>query len=262
MNTIRRIASLFLVLLLICGAALAESTRGDLTNRFSDESTIEIDGVEYRLRKRLTTVLALVLNDKDGYSEDSRAEMIVALGVDDDERTFATISLNGKCPVEYNGETVELGAIYGLAGDKEQGVVDTLAAVNELLPGDIALESYLTFEVHGLTALDGQQTDSEFDETAFKARARAIKNGSSSSEYSNMYSALADYIITDMKSGAVMKVADKADRYTRSGLIPMPAVETEPVETEDDAAEDAPFEPDLDALWDILMPIWYEVNPW
>ncbi len=258
MNTMKKIASLILVALILCGAAMAESSRGDLTDRFADDSVIEIDGVEYRLRKRLTTLVGLVLNDKDGYSADSRAEMIVAVAVDDDERTFATISIDGGCQVEYNGETVALSDIYGLAGDKEKGVADTLAAVNELLPEGVTLESYLAFEAHGLTALDGEETSNEFDEAQFKARARAIKNGSAASEYSNMYSALGEYILTDMKSGAVMKVADKADRYTRTGLIDMPSLNEEGAEE----AEDAPFTPDMDALWQILMPIWYEVNPW
>ena len=39
--------------------AWAETERGDLTERFSDEITVEYNGVTYRLRSRLTTVLAM-----------------------------------------------------------------------------------------------------------------------------------------------------------------------------------------------------------
>ena len=70
---------------------------------------------------------------------------------------------------------------------------------------------------------------------------------------------LVDYVITDMKSGAMMKVADKADRYDRSYRTPFPVEEVVEEAAEEEVPENnEPLIPQMELFEEMMIGIYYD----
>lgn len=92
-----------LILSLCAGVCLAETVKGDLSDRFSDIPSKEIDGVKYMLRNQLTVVLLM------GVMEDAElggnvSDFTALLVIDDDERRISPIRFDGNTLVEVEGQ--------------------------------------------------------------------------------------------------------------------------------------------------------------
>lgn len=200
--------------------AWAETERGDLTERFSDEITVEYNGVTYRLRSRLTTVLAMGTSRTTDPEGQVRVEYLAMIVVDDDLNQITPIQLDVRTLVPAaDGETVQLRMCYGQEEDAKLNCEQVLQAVNALLP-DAILEHYVALDIDGLDMYDDEEALAAAaagdTEALFKARLRTLQaeaESASSSELNALFNELSDYIVTDLKSGAMMRIADKVDRY-------------------------------------------------
>ena len=79
-----------------------------------------------------------------------------------------------------------------------------------------------------MTVIDGIEPSDGYVEAEYKERLHAIKakaEASTTDEINGMFNALSGYIVTDMKSGALMKIVDKLDLYEGQPTIPLPVLE-------------------------------------
>ena len=224
------------VLFCLSTPALAEATeRGNLSERFDDIVAMEYNGVTYRIRNRIT--VALVMGTVGGSSDETGtdfAEMMYLLVIDDDQKIYTPIRISSDALVDWGGsglspETgeVQLRALYSMGADENVGCGLIVQKLNEIL-GDELIGSYAALDLDRLTVLDGIEPGEEYVEEEYKERLRAIKakaESSSTDEVNAMFNALSGYIVTDMKSGALMKIVDKVDRYDGQPTIPLPVVE-------------------------------------
>lgn len=231
----------------------AEEARVDMSERLND-AVLEYGKTRYRQRKRLTTLLFLGVASGAPGDEDETVEFLMMIAVDDARKRITPIRLDPG--VADGSEAGENSAV--LPSEEEDAeklrCERVLSAVNALLPETLA-EYYLALDEEGLCVLDGQTADS----AGFEERARAIARQMeqvSTREASALLSDLSDYICTNMKSGALMNVVDKADRYEIADALDMAGLA--PQQTEGGAASDADETEWMEAIIDVF----YEESPW
>lgn len=251
-------ALLALLLLALSGlTALAEVERGDLEERFRGETTLEYQGTQYQVRKRLTPFLfwALAPNE-DG---EKHAGLLMVVVVDDAQKTTAILFVDARLAMRTEAGELPLWQAYDLLADDEARCPELLAWVNALLPEPL-LESYFELDIDGLELLDGEHFALEEGETFFKGIKRRLKGfaagaeDATSDELMGMFDELGEYLETNIKSGLLMKIADKADRYERL------TSEYVPGECIADADGVERFYVDPEALMPILLNMFYEEN--
>lgn len=246
-KSLLRLCIAALLLSLCLSAACAETVRGDLSERFSDIPRIELDGVNYRLRNRLTTVLAMGLGD-DGQGN-LRADLAMMLVIDDDAKTFAAIEIpsNTLVQIEISGETqnVRFGDLFMLdptllgttpepnstpkpelmrvSDDGKERCLNMVKAANLLL-GEELIEHYMVFDAEGTKVIDVNiEGDTRTRLKAMLARVDEM----SSEELNETYKDLGDYILTDLKSGAAMKVLNKYEKYENLERVVLPGTQVD-----------------------------------
>lgn len=221
MRKIRHIIGLLLSIALLASAlgATAETARGDLAERFGNIQRIEYEGATYSLRNRLTTVLAVGMDadETDPNAAALRAVMSFMLVADDNAKTVTVVELPADTLVQLpladgSALNIRLRDVYAQGADAEAGGKNLLAALNTLL-GEERAEHYLAFDARGAQTLDASLGEIADTKERLKAM-MALVEEMSSDQLNDAYALLGDYIITDMKSGAVMKLIDKMDRYT------------------------------------------------
>ena len=252
---VRMIAILLALLLaLMPMAAAGETVRGDLEGRFGG-GEITHGGVEYRMLPRLTAVLAMGV----GADEEGRRVSDVAflLAVDDDAKTFRLVEIRPDTAVDcvIDGEAAKLRFrdAWRLWDDPDEACRGLVDIVNAMLGGEV-IEDYLVFDVEGVKVID-----EALAQGSTKDRLKALKarvDEMSSDALSDVYASLSDYIFTGMKSGAVMKIADKAERYEIPPRHHLPGEEA--------LAEDGGtvFLPDAEGITELKLAVFYEENPW
>lgn len=212
--------------------AAAETARGDLSDRFS-EPTIEYQGVTYRVKNRLSTMVFLFVDETVEPQEQILLMGIIA--VDDDQKRLVPFYVDSHTEIAgEDGQPQCLFEIYASGEDDEQKCLQLVEALNTLFPLKV-LESYMAVKVEGLDLLDGgaPETDADADrQAALKQRLKRIKAtaaGASSNDIMSQFSAMSEYLVTDMKTGAVAKIADKANRYeiSPSSVLPGEMLEEE-----------------------------------
>ena len=264
----RIIAMLAVAALTLSCFALAEDTYIDLESRFSDIPTYEYNGVTYYQKDRMTTTLILCAElPADGGQGAGRLEIVILLVTDDDNDTAVPIQLSANMRAAWlegeNGEKT-LGELYASCETGEAGAAMLLETVNALFPEAVA-EHFFLLDIAGLPILDGAANDDvNVTGEALVERLKKIYKGveSGQSDANEMLSALSGYIYTGMKSGQLMKVVDKADRYDRSSRTPFPVIISD-ADAAAEAAAEAVLEPDLAAFEEMMISIYYEENrPW
>lgn len=240
--------------------ACAETVQGDLTDRFGDIPTVEYNGIEYRVRNRLTTVLVMGAADEtaEETAGERRAEFVALLVVDDDAKTITPIQIDSLALAQSGETEMTMREIFGLGEDDEGGCLQLLSTVNAMLPLE-SVQHYLSLDSDALTAYDPGDTDGLTAAEIFKSRLKILKAQAetySTDQLNDLFYELSDYIVTDMKSGAIMKIIDKADRYEIFSSIHVPGEYV----MEDDAA--VAFIPDEAALNEIVIDAFLEENPW
>jgi len=249
------LTSLLLVLGILAASAGAETMRGDLSERFADIPRIEYEGQIYSLKKRVTTVLAMGIgSDENGKS---RADVSFMLVIDDKAKTFTVVEIPADTLVQVAMEdgspwNMRFQDVFSLNDDADAGAAKTVEILNGIL-GEDRVEHYLAFDAQGAAILDIGLASIEDTKERLKAM-MALVEEMDSDELNDVYGLLGDYIITDMKSGAVMKVIDKMDRYEVLPRMELPGMQY--------AASDGGtlFVPDVNEILKLRLDFFYEEN--
>ena len=176
----------------------AETVRGDLTARFAGKPTMELDGETLTLRGRVTTALLVGMIPR----EEGREAYLIALVAEDDNRKLVS-------PVWLEGGAA--AEAFEAAEDAETGCRVAIEALQGAMPG-VEIDYFVCLNLQGIS--EGE----EMDEQRLRERVSALRaeiETASSAEIQALYKQMEPYIVTDMKSGAMMKFLDKADRYER-----------------------------------------------
>ena len=246
--------------LAMCLGACAQTA--DLEARFS-EGTIEVNGETYRLRKRLSSTLFICTEQIDDVPTPG---FMGILTTEDNEKVISVVYLDPRMladPVE-DAEKATLADVFAGAlenADAKAGGAKVLETVNALI-GETLIEDYIVFDVAGLDEIEGlpavdvtglDQLDS------MKARLKNAKNYAEnlpSGDLTDLIGEMSAYLHTEMKSGALIKIADKAERYA---INPSVHLGIEPV-VDEEGEEYISVEGTV--LFDALFNIFYEVNPY
>ncbi len=216
----RFFAACLAVIMLCACAAHAETERGDLSARFGGDVVLTHQDTEYCVRKRLTNVLFMGM-ELNADTQAYETVMMIVLSIDDNQKLITPIMLDctRECVIaedaENAEETVTLGTVISRYEDVQAGAEAVVGVVNALLP-DALIEDYLALDLAGLTLLDGRE------DAQYEARMRAIASqfgDISTGDINRLLEELSPYLTTDMKSGAMMKVVDKTDRYERKNML-------------------------------------------
>ena len=240
---------LALTLGLLAGAALGESGRGDLTERFADVPQVQYGGETWYLRSRLTVLMAtgILPDEEDGLP---RTDFVAVIAIDDNEKRITPIYIDGQTIVDVEGESMPLREVYALGEDPDENCLRMAAAVNGLLGGEL-LEDYMAVDLEGITAV------AAFSQLTGDTRERLhllrlILESVPAKQLNEMYGEISDYVVTDMKSGAVMRVLDKTDRYEIAETVDLPLL---PVQAEGD-----PLMPDAERIPELVIDIFYQTE--
>jgi len=229
-KTLMRLCLVLLLIGMIAGCAGAETERGDLQERFGNVLKIEYEGVDYQLRNRLTTLLGLAVStDEQGVS---RADFAVVLVVDDNRKTMTVIDVSPDTLVQVSSFEAEqewnmrFADAYAVGSDPDENCLRMVQEINELLGQEALVEHYLAFNMEGVKVIGGEEMAQGDTKTQLKALKDMLMQ-MSTDELSDTYALLGDHIITDLKSGAVVKIIDKADRYEILPTLALPGIETD-----------------------------------
>lgn len=258
MRKIRFFAVVLAMLLVLCQAAFAEQQYVNLEERFDGQETYEYGEETYYLKNRVSTTLVLCANlSGEEQAAPKSAELIVLLPIDDGSKSISPIQLDVNMVaswLEGEDQANTLGQLFAEAESADAACVRLMEVLNGLFPTDV-IGNYALLDLRGLPVLDGVENDeNNVTGEALIDRLKAIKNQvehNSATDINAMISDLSDYIITDMKSGAMMKVVDKVDRYDREARALFPVQETEPESVE-------PLVPELAVFEEMMIDIYYD----
>jgi len=148
------------------------------------------------------------------------------LAVDDAQKTFTMLDIPADALVQVESDDgndlwyMRYGDVFALDAEPEDKCQRLLNAVNRLF-GHELVEDYIAFDLEGAPVLTGGEE--LVGTTREKLHVlREIVDEMTTEELNDTYAQLGDHIITGMKSGAVMKIIDKADRYERLETILYP----------------------------------------
>ena len=250
-----------LAVMALCTTAFA-GTSADLAARF-EEGTIEKDGTLYRQRKRLSSTLIVCTETIEDVATPG---FMCVLSTEDNEKTISVFYLDTRVLAleEGSDNPVTLSELFmnTLPGaDAKAAGARLLEEVNELI-GKPLIENYLVFDVAGLDTIEGLpacdvtglgQIDS------MKARlknAKAYAETLPSDSVTDLIGEMSAFLSTEMKSGALIKIADKAERYQIN-----PSIHFESEITADENGREC-ISLKTDELFDAVFDIFYEVNPY
>ena len=122
---LRRMLALALCVALLTGCALADTVRGDLSNRFEEPPTLEKDGHTYQYRRGLTTILFMGIDtrldyeaERVGFRSGGQSDFLLLLVIDEENETIT--------PIHINRDTMTEITILGVLGDEAGTVVTQL----------------------------------------------------------------------------------------------------------------------------------------
>ena len=273
----KRLISLLMILLLglapLCHAE--ENAQADLQARFGGEATLEYNGASYAVKKRNTTIMI-------GACQAGRLQLCYLLAVDDNALRMVPIRLNiGATGEAFGGKS--LSHVYLLNQPPEDETISQadadamrlLSAVNQLFPEPL-IDSYLLINAEGLDQFDGGWEDDpalaadENLKNRIKAIGRAAMNASSSDQM-DMVEKMGPYLVTDVKTGALVKIADKAKRYEVVETLWFPGMDVNPeiIQTGEgempvptDTLRVTPYQLDEEALMALLLEYFYDETMW
>ena len=178
-ETVRRVCLLLASILCAAGLIVAgghwlekrqekPETRGDYHQRYAYEETIEVDGVTYRRRAGLTSVLlmgidragdAVVSGYRNGGQSDflrlmvidSAAKRITQLQIDRD--TMTPITILGVLGNQSGVRTAQVCLSHGFGNGREQSCELTRDAVSNLLLGT-RIDFYASMNLDGISVLN------------------------------------------------------------------------------------------------------------
>lgn len=273
----KRILSFLIALFLaLSPCALAEeNAQADLQARFGGQATLQYNGTSYAVKKRNTTMMI-------GVCEDGQLQLCYLLAVDDNLSRIVPIRLDiGAAGEAFGGKTLSM--IYQQNIPPEDASISQadanaqrlLAAVNALFPEPL-IESYLLLNAEGLALLDGgpapdpELSAAENNKNRIKAIAKTAMNATSSQQM-DMVDQISAYLVTDVKTGALVKIADKANRYEVVDTLWFPGMHVQQAAPETaegelpvpcDVLQVTPYTLDQEALMQMLVEYFYDETAW
>jgi len=206
---------LCMVLMLNAGMiGTAETAEGDLPEQYPEEITLDVEGVPYRLKKRSTFALVICVENTEN---EAFSGYMGVLAVDDNAKNLMLIELDDRMAALADDEEMRLSDAY-LSGEAlQESSLMTLEVLNRILPYGV-VDHYIVFDMKGLEVLEGYPgydsgAASEEDVKQRLKRAKACVEGLPSNQVSDVLEKLSGYVKSDLKSGALMKIADKAEKY-------------------------------------------------
>lgn len=183
----RTIVALLLCAALLTTAGIAQTVRGDLSNRFEQPPTLEKDGQTYQYRRGLTTILFMGVDtrleteaNRQGFRSGGQSDFLLLLVIDEENETVTPIHINrdvmteitvlGVLGDEAGTVTTQLCLSHGFGDGKEQSCEYTCDAVRNLLLG-IEIDYYVAMNMDGISVFNdligGVTVTLEEDFTAF-----------------------------------------------------------------------------------------------
>lgn len=142
--------------------------RGDHLQRYDYEDTIVVDGVSYRRKKNVTSILLMGI-DRDssavvtGYRNGGQADFLQLLVIDSAEKTITRIQIDRDTmtPITILGvlgdqsgmRTSQICLSHGFGDGKEQSCELTVNAVSNLLLGT-PVNEYMALNLEGISTLN------------------------------------------------------------------------------------------------------------
>lgn len=233
--------------LLAGSAGSAETVRGDLTDRFSSIPQLTYQEKEYIQRGQMTSALFIGLGpDQEG--QVLQAEYLVVIVADDALRQIRLVQL----PEDVQVDGTSLMDGLGTEGELQEKCLRLVATVNRLMPGEM-IDHYIALNADGLKRLeDAGQIEAEDYQERLK-QFKAYAEGLSGDALSDLFTELSPYIRSDMKSGALMKLVNKAEKFDRQPTLTLSAEETVPGAEKLD---------EVPAYMDELIHLFYEEKKW
>lgn len=176
-----RLKALLLVLLLAAALVLAyqggrwletrntkPEARGDHLQRYDYEDTIAMDGVSYRRKKNITSILLMGIDrDSDavvtGYRNGGQADFLQLLVIDSAEKTITRIQIDRDTmtPITILGvlgnqsgvRTAQICLSHGFGDGEKQSCELTASAVSNLLLG-APVDDYVAMNLDGISVLN------------------------------------------------------------------------------------------------------------
>ena len=143
-------------------------TRGDPTQRYAYEESIQVDGVSYRKRRNLTSILLMGIDQESGtvagsYRNGGQADFLRLVVIDGaadhvtqlaiDRDTMTPITILGVLGNQSGVRTAQLCLSHGFGDGKEQSCQLTADAVSNLLLG-AQIDFYLAMNLDGISVLN------------------------------------------------------------------------------------------------------------
>ena len=153
---------------LYCGGRWLETrgnnpeARGDYQERKANETTVTYDGIVYRQRKNLSSILLMGIDHASGETG-GQADFLQLIVIDDTARTLKRLSIDRDTmtPITVLGvlgnrsgvRTAQVSLSHGFGDGKEQSCELTAEAVSNLLLG-MPVDFYLAMNLDGIAALN------------------------------------------------------------------------------------------------------------
>lgn len=146
-----------------------EEVRGDYTQRYAYDDTVELNGATYRRKKNLTTVLLMGVDTEaeDGAGQGNRnggqADFLRLVVIDDGDKAVTQIQIDRDTmtPITVLGvlgnrsgmRTAQISLSHGFGDGKKQSCELTAEAVSNLLLG-VPVDHYIAMNLDGIATLN------------------------------------------------------------------------------------------------------------
>lgn len=146
-----------------------EEPRGDSSWRYENDTVIEVDGVSYRERKDLTTVLLMGIdkqtgnNYQSGFRDGGQVDFLRLVVLDPSKRKITQIEIDRDTmtPISILGvlgnfagtRTAQICLSHGFGKTEEQSCSLTVEAVSRLLH-DVKIDFYASMNLDGISVLN------------------------------------------------------------------------------------------------------------
>lgn len=143
--------------------------RGDYTQRYAFDEHTELDGVMYRQRKDITTILLMGIDTEatddsaNGYRNGGQADFLRLLVIDDtnkaitqiqiDRDTMTPITILGILGNQSGVRTAQISLAHGFGDGQSQSCELTVDAVSNLMFG-IPIDFYAAMNLDGISTLN------------------------------------------------------------------------------------------------------------
>lgn len=163
-------AGLFAGGILLDRQSQGEETKGDPTQRYQYEDTFEVDGVNYRRRRGLTTILVMGIDRESdarivGYRNGGQADFLRLVVIDSvngtvsqmqiDRDTMTPITILGIMGNKSGVRTAQIALAHGFGDGKAQSCELAREAVSNLL-FNAPIDFYMAMNMDGISVLNDQ----------------------------------------------------------------------------------------------------------